>query len=366
MAEQILAHFLRGGCGLCEAPRRSGGVTIGASVGRGGRNSVDDVKAIQSALNAKDASEGGPVLKLVVDGLAGPRTIATIEKYQTLQVGWADGRIDPGGPTMHALNGSSLAAPQRAAPNPAPLPKPTTKQNQDFIERVGALLPRARHWVQSAQLKIEMASDFVRRGPVQHGDPFPTLHDIGKPELALFNKYFHADKVSHSAQIHQLQLVRRVFDSMQTVLTGSLLEAPMFGWGVGHFQPDPADGTAATAGYDAYTFYGGWHQRRRDGRPRLSADDNYAGRGDLRQDTIFLVVSKMMSTTDNYVVGNIVHELAHFVGPGPKSGDRIADYTYESRADFLTVNNWTALRTAACYAYFAAEAALHRVTMPLT
>ena len=128
--------------------------------------------------------------------------------------------------------------------------------------------------------------------------------------------------------------------------------------------PRPS-GTDDGGGYDAFTFFGGWHQRRRDGTPRLSADDNYGGRGDLRQDTIFLVVSETMNRTDNYIIGVVVHELAHFVGPGPNSSNRISDYTYETEAKFLTVSNWTALRTAACYAYFAAESALHHVTAPL-
>jgi hypothetical protein len=259
-------------------------------------------------------------------------------------------------------SGDGLAAPQQAARNPAQPQKPTAGQNTAFIERVGALLPKARHWVESAQLKIEMASDFLRRGRTDPRDP---LSAIGKPDSALFNKYFHADKVSRAAQIHQLNSVRGIFDSMQTVLIGSLLEAPMFGWGVGHFQPDPEDGTAATANRDALTFYGGWHQRRRDGKPRLSADDNYTGPGNRRQDTIFFDVSKFSNRSDNYIIGVVVHELAHFVGPGPNSGDRIADYTSEGEANFLTINNWTALRTAACYAYFAAEAALHKIAIPL-
>jgi len=262
-------------------------------------------------------------------------------------------------------SGGGIAAPQQPAPNPAQPPKPTNEQNTAFIERVGALLPTARRWVDSALLKIDVANDFVRRGRVDPHDPFPALHDIGKPEMALFNKYFHAEKVSHSAQLHQLNSARSIFNSMQTVLTGSLLDAPMFGWGVGHFQPDPQDATAAAANRDAFTFYGGWHQRRRDGTPRRSADDNYAGPGNLRQDTIFFDVSKFSNKSDNYVVGVVIHELAHFVGPGLHSGDRIDDYTSEGQANFLTVNNWTALRTAACYAYFAAEAALHKITIPL-
>jgi hypothetical protein len=357
-----------GGCSLCDAPKHSGGASIEASVGRGGRNLPDDVRAIQSALNAQDVADGGPSVKLAVDGLIGPLTIAAIEKYQRRQLGWADGRVDPDGPTIHALNGGGGGAvtPQKGGAKPPTFPKATAGQNKAFIEKIGGLLPRARHWVQSAQLKLDMAMDFVRRGPVNPKDPFPALHDIGKPDLALFNKYFHSDKQPRGVQFHHLQQVRRIYDSMQTALTDSLLQAPIFGWGVGYFQPDPADGTLASQGYVAYTFYGGWLRRRRDGKPRLSGDDNYVGARDLRQDTIFFPVAKLLAKSDNFLLETIIHELAHFVGPGgPRNGDRIADYTYDTKADFLTVNNWTALHTAEMYGYFAAEAALHKVTIPI-
>jgi hypothetical protein len=357
-----------GGCSLCNPPEYSAGVSIQGSVGRGGRNLPDDVKAIQAALNAQDPADGGPMVKLAVDGLVGPLTIGAIEKYQRHQFGWADGRVDPDGPTIHALNGGGggTATAQKGHHKPPPPPKATAAQNQAFIEKIGGLLPRARHWVEMAQLKLDMASDFVRRGPADPKDPFPSLHDIGKPDLALFNKYFHANKQHRGVVLHQLHQAHRVYDAMQTVLTESLLQAPMFGWGVGYFQPDPADGTAASTGYVAYTFFGGWHRRRRDGKPRLSGDDNYAGDKTLRQDTIFFPVGQLLKKSDNFLLETVIHELAHFVGPGgPLNGDRIGDYTYDTKPDFLTVNNWTALHTAETYGYFAAEAALHKVTIPI-
>jgi hypothetical protein len=372
MAEQIVMKLASGGCTMCDAPARPGDLgIIKGSVGRGGRNNPDDVKAIQDALNAQNAADGGPNPKLAVDGLAGPRTIAAIEKYQYRHLGWADGRADPDGPTIHALNGAGgLAAPQKGGakpPAPPPVfPKATPAQNKTFIEKIGKLLPRARHWVEMAQLKIGMAEEFLRKGPVNPKDPFPALHDIGKPELALFNKYFHSDKQPNAIQRTHLHGVRRVYDDMQTVLTESLLQAPMFGWGVGYFQPDPADGTLVAQGYVAYTFFGGWKRRRPDGRPRLSGDDNYAGDKKLREDTIFFPVAKLLTRSDNFLLETIIHEMAHFVGPGgPKNAERIGDYTYDTKSDFLTVSNRTALHTAECYGYFAAEAALRKVTIPI-
>jgi len=367
MAQHVLMKLSNGGCSCCDPPSAPG-VAIDGSVGRGGRNLPNDVRTIQAALNNVSSADGGPTLKLAVDGFVGPLTVAAIEKYQTRKLGWADGRIDPDGPTIHALNGQSggVAAPAKGGAAPTPPPKATAEQNAKFVERIGLLLPRARHWIAMAQLNIDMASEFVRRAPAGRSDPFPSLHDIGKSQLGLFDKYFHAGKHSNATKLQQLQKAKRIYDSMTTVITHSLLEAPMFGWGVGYFQPDPADGTLAALNYVAYTFYGGWQARRPDGRPRLSGDDNYKGRKDLREDTIFFPVGQLLTKTDNYMLETIIHELAHFVGPGVKSPDRIGDHTYDTRADFLTVNNWTALHTAECYGYFAAESALRNsITIPI-
>ena len=370
MAE-ILIKFESGGCSRCGAPRRAAsgdGVKITGSVGRGGRNLPADVKTIQSALNGFAVADGGAAPKLAVDGIAGPLTIAAIEKFQRRQIGRSDGRVDPDGPTIHAMNGlgGGAISPAQKGAAPTPPPKATPEQNTAFIARIGSLLPQARHWTTSAQLKIDIALEFVQRGPLDPNDPFPSLHNFGKSELALFDKYFHTEKRPTTTRVQQLRQVRRVYDSMQTVLTGSLLEAPLFGWGVGIFQPDPLDGTLAARGYVAYTFPGGFNARRADGTPRRAADDNFTGPGDLRQDGIYFPIGKLLSRTDNFMIETIVHELAHFVGPGTNSSAQIADHTYDTKPNFPNdVDNTTALHTAEMYGYFAAEAAMRQVTIPI-
>ena len=370
MAQQILVKYESGGCSQCASPRREGGddgVTITGSVGRGGRNMASDVRTIQSALNEVSPMDGGPAPELKVDGIVGPLTIAAIEKYQRRQIGRADGRVDPDGPTIHALNGSgSGISPAQKGAKPTPPPKATPAQNTAFIARIGALLPRARHWTTTAQMKIDMALGFVHKGPADPKDPFPSLHDIGKSDLALFDKYFHSEKAAKATRIQQLLQVRSVYQAMQTVMTGSLLEAPMFGWGVGVFQPDPLDGTLAAKGYVAYTFPGGWRAQRKDGTPRRAADDNFTGPGDLRQDGIYFPIGKLLSRSDNFMIETIVHELAHFVGPNLNSSNQIGDHTYDTKPNFPNdVNNSTALRTAEMYGYFAAEAAMRQVAIPI-
>jgi Putative peptidoglycan binding domain len=78
--------------------------TITGSVGRGGKNfPPSDVMTVQYLLNCVPATQGGPAKELAVDGAAGPKTIAAIEGFQRRMGGFADGRVDPGGATLRAL-----------------------------------------------------------------------------------------------------------------------------------------------------------------------------------------------------------------------------------------------------------------------
>jgi len=101
----MVAHF----CFLCApgagAPAQLPGfLTLGGSVGQGGRNGSADVRAVQGALNAVAPASGGPAPKLVVDGFVGQKTIAAIRRFQSSWTRVQDGRIDPRGPTLRALN----------------------------------------------------------------------------------------------------------------------------------------------------------------------------------------------------------------------------------------------------------------------
>lgn len=78
--------------------------SITSAVGRGGRNFPPaDVMTVQYLLNCVPAARGGPAPELTVDGAVGPKTIAAIEKFQRSLGGFADGRVDPGGATLLAL-----------------------------------------------------------------------------------------------------------------------------------------------------------------------------------------------------------------------------------------------------------------------
>lgn len=72
------------------------------SVGKGGNNTLPDVKEVQAALNA--LATGLQIQPLRVDGFCGARTIAAIVRLQgALGMPHPDGLIRPGGRTAQAL-----------------------------------------------------------------------------------------------------------------------------------------------------------------------------------------------------------------------------------------------------------------------
>ncbi len=76
-------------------------MSISKSVGKGGGNEKKDVRYVQVLLNFSRQNNGKP--KITVDGLVGPITIAAIEDFQRVKTGIVDGRIDPLGPSLKAL-----------------------------------------------------------------------------------------------------------------------------------------------------------------------------------------------------------------------------------------------------------------------
>ncbi len=68
---------------------------IQRSVGADGVNQSADVETVQRLLNSISNISGGPDMDLDVDGKVGPATIAAIKHFQTTQLGFQDGKIDP-------------------------------------------------------------------------------------------------------------------------------------------------------------------------------------------------------------------------------------------------------------------------------
>jgi hypothetical protein len=100
----------------------SSALAIKGSVGAGGKNNPEDVKAVQTAL------------KIAADGNCSPATIEAIKTFQK-SIGHKkpDGRIDVGGATAKALagRGGGPAPATSAAPAAAPTPAPTQGADED-------------------------------------------------------------------------------------------------------------------------------------------------------------------------------------------------------------------------------------------
>ena len=80
-----------------------GPLALSGSVGRGGKNKLEEVQAVQTALNGR-AKAGLPV-----DGKCGAKTIAAIMAFQkTLGFVHPDGLIEPGKKTEQGLNGATV------------------------------------------------------------------------------------------------------------------------------------------------------------------------------------------------------------------------------------------------------------------
>jgi len=99
---------------------------ISASVGKGGKNLEDDVRAVQFALNRRAKAGLNP------DGKIGPKTITAIVDFQkALGQSRPDGRVDPGRGTARALAESGKIGPPPKPPAPLPPPElgvPNLKQ----------------------------------------------------------------------------------------------------------------------------------------------------------------------------------------------------------------------------------------------
>ena len=78
--------------------------TINGSVGVGGMNQPTDVMVVQYLLNCVPVHKGGPTIELVIDGIAGPKTVQAIRQFQATRMGFADSRVDPNGQTLRKLH----------------------------------------------------------------------------------------------------------------------------------------------------------------------------------------------------------------------------------------------------------------------
>ncbi len=92
---------------------------------------------------------------------------------------------------------------------------------------------------------------------------FPSLFSTSERELALVNKYFHLDRIRSDAQaLQNLDFIRYTFAQMYVAIAHV---SPMTQLGTGYFQEDPTAQNNPAGPNLAYTFYGGFTRRRKNG-----------------------------------------------------------------------------------------------------
>jgi len=311
-----------GGDFTCSARELGGGSAAGngiaASVGLGGVNREADVRTVQRLLNAAPPSQGGPVTKLEEDGKVGQLTVNAIAAFQKKQIGWSDGRVDPGGTTLRRLQAIAEMSPHKPALAPAAV----------------ASIPMALQVISMARVHLMTARLAFSGGP--GGGLFASANAAA---AALVNKHFHLDKAT--SPLLALDMVDRIYSRMQVAIG----HVPAGAW---VFEDDPSD--PPDTAY-AFTYMGGYFF--------LSGQSERSGTGRIYLDRVYLC-RRLVSYDLDTIVYAMVHELAHFCGGKEGTVDAIDDWAYAHRlTGYTTLTPFAAIRNADCYAQYAWEAARH-------
>jgi peptidoglycan hydrolase-like protein with peptidoglycan-binding domain len=173
-----------------------GMIFISASVGARGRNAPDDVRTIQSQLNA--LMPPGRT-RLMVDGRCGPLTIDAIRTFQKVVCGmqWPDGLVDPDKRTIAAMSDptsartwAGLGPAVASAETPAavgggregtPATEPPSRARVDAVK---AAIDAAKATIASPQIPINKAPEKDGEINCYESDDYP-----GKP---YFNRMYSA------------------------------------------------------------------------------------------------------------------------------------------------------------------------------
>ena len=291
-----------------------GGGTLGLSAPVGSatrcRNVPSDVRAVQQALNSFSPVDGGPSPKLVVDGIYGPKTAAAISKFQAKSFGFggSDGVVDPGEKTDRKLSG--------AGASPSSLP-----------EEMYANIGRALSVISIARSQILAARTYK--------DGVASFTGMGDSSWKKLVRHFRIDSFPDWST--RLGAIDRLYSDMQTAIG----HVPQ---GVVLFSDEPP---GQTSGFFAFTFAGGYSLGMRgtkapDGTP---------------MDSIYFT-PKMRTLTPDAFAYVMIHELAHFVGPGERTGNGITDWGYHRNPGvYQGLTPWQRIHNADCYSQYAFDSA---------
>ena len=265
-------------------PPDGGPVELSASVGLNGRNLLEDTTSIQTALNDVPEESGRANPLLVVDGVCGSKTKQAIQKFQLQQFGWklADGRIDPGGPSLERLNELRK--------------KPSAAVAGDSAPKLGFIFDEYKLAIGEAQTLIRAA---IRNLDLAISSQITGTQIVPGTDkrMALVQQHFSISALPDVSG--QLLRLRSLYHFMLSVFQRS---GGLWGWNA--FAPYYPGKRGTDSTWVAYTYIGGYYK-------------NGLKENGERADTIYLCQRVDFAGSPQSILANvIVHELAHFVSGG--------------------------------------------------
>jgi peptidoglycan hydrolase-like protein with peptidoglycan-binding domain len=350
-----LACSPRGGCSEAKISGTDT-TSIRASVGAGGANRPDDVSVIQSALNDIPAAKGGADPQLKVDGISGPLTRAAILRFQRGHARIIDGRVDPVGGTITALEVELDAAGADVVTAPRPggatgrRKRSQTRQapNLDIVSKVVDLLPKIKVAIRAANFHMLSANPFVTNQKlVTPKDPFKANVRLS---LNLLETVFSLSKFNNPRPA--FDNIRRVYKNMEIALNRTFETAPLASKIL--FVPNTFVAMEAEAA--AYTSEGGAF---------LDSKSRFKDLGEIPANQIYICNSFLKFNSEIDQVATIVHELAHYVSGQPIKIDDIVKeghmLTAAEKPKFDAIRPDQKIRSAEHYAFFAVLAGVRRL-----
>lgn len=326
---------------------------ISGSVGAGGMNKTPDVSIIQKALNDISAEDGGAAAApLKVDGIAGTLTRTAITRYQQKNVTIIDGRVDPNGPTIRAMNeslgggGVDIVAAGSGAGVAKGGKSPFQPLDPKVVTKIVGLLAKIRVVIRAANFQLDLASPFI--GTKKIVKPTGLFQAPARLALNLLDAVFDLGKLSNpSPSFHN---IRTAYKNMDVALNRSFETNPLIAPIL--FVPNKFVVMETKAA--AYTSAGGAFLSSKARLKKLG----------VPADRIYLC-NNLLNESEIHQVSVVVHELAHFVSGRPfliddqvKTGRMLNS---ASKPSFDALKPEQKIRSAEHYAFFAVLAGFRRL-----
>lgn len=313
---------------------------LSGSVGKGGRNLTADVMLVQRLLNDVPPDKGGAQPQLEVDGIVGPLTLGAISKFQRT-LGFSDGRVDPGGPTIARLEllagaNSDVADALKKKPPSAPQPGSAGNSIQaQTIRRqiVISVMPDARRAIEKTLLEL----DQIRLRIQLAGKP---LLPASKSERVL-NSHFATAALPGSALRSSLFFIQATFANMKAMLDGrkGFFGGNPFGANIVEADPIPPPPPKDLRNAFAYS-------------PNQTGDKKRQARLGVSPSRLYFT-SLIDGRSRDFFLYALMHELAHFVDA--ENAAAIRDHAYGHDDRYLTLPHPLRKLNADCYGLLAFE-----------